>query len=153
MSFGGIGEALVPILIFSIPIIAIVGGIGSRIARTMARARIQELLIQERIKAMEKGITPPAQAPMMDPDVDAGLFVQSHDQRVFGLRLGGGIALAVGLALMFAMWSTTGATEAWVWMTIPASIGAALFIGSFFVPKPRVYRGANPSERPSPDRL
>lgn len=153
MSFGGFGEAIAPILIFSIPIIAIVGGISSRITRTMARARIQELLIQERIKAMEKGITPPAQVPMLDPEIESGLYVQSHEQRVFGLRLGGGIAIAVGLALMFALYSTTGASEAWVWMSIPAAIGAALFIGSFFVPKSRQYQAGNPADRPSPDRV
>ena len=150
MSFDSLSGMIAPALIFSIPIVAIVGGIAAQITRTMARTRIQEALIQERIKAMEKGLVPPA-APAGDPlaepgeagamrsalaDWDEGGYGRrSAEQRAFGLRLGGAISFAVGACLMFAMWYT-GEREAWVWLSIPAVIGMVLFVGSFFVPKP-----------------
>lgn len=143
-----VGTALVPILIFALPIIAVVGGIASRITRTTARARIQELLIQERIKSIEKGIVPSPQVSISDLGLDPDISPLYRDHRAFGLRVSGGVSLAVGLALMFAMWQT-GNESAWAWMTIPAAIGAALLISSFFVPRPipRDTRG------PGPDRL
>jgi hypothetical protein len=147
-----VGTALVPILIFALPIIAVVGGIASRITRTTARARIQELLIQERIKSIEKGIVPSPQASMIDLGLDPEVSPMYRDHRAFGLRVGGGVALAVGLALMFAMWQT-GNESAWPWMTIPAAIGASLLISSFFVPRPIPRDAGSSSPRPGPDRL
>jgi hypothetical protein len=137
--------AFIPIFAFAIPIVAIVGGIASQIAKTMARARIQELLIQERIKSIEKGI-PPGPAPaMMDPGAEDREYVASpetyHRNRVFGLRLGGAITFAVGAAIAFALYYGQHET-AWVWMMIPASVGACLIIASFFVP------GGGPAHRP-----
>jgi hypothetical protein len=136
MSFGNVGETLVPMMIFAIPIIAIVGGISARIARTFARARIQELLIQERIKAIEKGITPPSSAPLPNDMLEEFDYGQPASHWAFGLRVWGAILLAVSLAVMFALYHT-GETDAYVWMSIPSSVGLVLLIASFFVPKPK----------------
>ncbi|HVP38374.1 MAG TPA: hypothetical protein VMS93_04245 [Candidatus Saccharimonadales bacterium] len=150
---------LVPIFALAIPIVAIVGGIASQISKTMARTRVQELLIQERLKAIEKGMTPPPPGPILDPGADdrgqaqmalAGAYDPGfyRRQRVFGLRLGGAITLAVGAAIGFALYYGEHET-AWVWMTIPMAIGACLIIASFFVPD-----GASPAPggppRPAP---
>ena len=47
-----------------IPVVAIVGGIASAITATIARGRVRELEIKERIALIEKGIVPP---PEVDP--------------------------------------------------------------------------------------
>ncbi|MBI5837436.1 MAG: hypothetical protein HZB25_09340 [Candidatus Eisenbacteria bacterium] len=137
---GTIG-AFIPIVAFAIPIVAIVGGIATKIAKTMARARIEEQLIQERIKCIERGITPPPIAPGLatagfDPDEDAPRIQDPnlyHQNRVFGLRLGGAITMAVAMAVGFGLAYSEHDT-AWVWMTIPAAVGMCLIIASFFVP-------------------
>jgi hypothetical protein len=133
--------AFIPIFALAIPIVAIVAGVASKISRTMARARIQELLIQERIKAIEKGITPPPIPAGLDTsladDEESRQIGASprlyHRNRVFGLRLGGAITLTVAAAIAFALYFGQHET-AWVWMMIPAGVGACLIIASFFVP-------------------
>ena len=149
MSFGNVSETLVPLMVFAIPIIAIVGGISARIARTFARARVQELLIQERIKAMEKGIVPPTAAPLPEDLMDEYEYSQPASHRAFGMRVGGAILLAISGALMFALYQT-GEAEAYVWMTIPGSIGLVLLIASFFVPKNARERAARGLPTPPP---
>ncbi len=137
--FWDISGTLVPMMIFSIPIVAIVGGIASRIAQTTARARIQELLIQERIKAIEKGMVPPTAPPMMDLGGDSPEYpimpMQYQRRRmIFGLRLGAMICILVGGTISWALWAT-GEGEAWHFLMIPVAVGVALLIGSMFVPQ------------------
>src|ERR1700756_2394442 len=55
----------VPVMIFTIPIVAIVGGIIFSIGKTVMRPRVRELEIRERIAMIEKGLVPP---PEVDPD-------------------------------------------------------------------------------------
>jgi hypothetical protein len=51
-------------MIFSIPITAIFGGFVYLIVRTLARSRVRELEIRERIAMIERGLVP---APETDP--------------------------------------------------------------------------------------
>src|SRR5207248_4823258 len=52
------GETFLPFLIFSIPIVAIVGGITAGIVRTLGNQRLMELAQRERIAAIERGVDP-----------------------------------------------------------------------------------------------
>jgi hypothetical protein len=52
---------------FLIPIVGILAGCAIAISRTMARARVRELEIRERIAMIERGLVPP-------PEVDPGGF-------------------------------------------------------------------------------
>src|ERR1700756_48578 len=54
----------VPVMIFTIPIVAIVGGIIFSIGKTVMRPRVRELEIRERIAMIERGLVPP---PEVDP--------------------------------------------------------------------------------------
>src|SRR5262245_8804460 len=54
----------VPVMIFTIPIVAIAGGILYSIVKTVMRARVRELEIRERIAMIERGLVPP---PEVDP--------------------------------------------------------------------------------------
>ncbi len=89
-----------------IPLIAIAGAFATAIVATMARARIRELEIRERIAMIEKGLVPP-------PEVDPRGFDRAMDRydrlqwtataarhRSAGITL---IGVGIGLFLMIAL--------------------------------------------------
>jgi Domain of unknown function (DUF6249) len=80
---------------FLIPIIAIISGCATAIFATMAKARVREAEIRERIAMIEKGMVPP-------PEVDPGAF-----DRTMSLR-GGVILMAIGFGLMVLIGFTSG---------------------------------------------
>jgi hypothetical protein len=89
-----------------IPIAAIAGAFGTAIAATMARARVRELEIRERIALIEKGLMPP---PEVDPHgfdramdhYDRALLSSSSSRhRRAGIVL---IAIGIGLFLMIGI--------------------------------------------------
>src|SRR5258707_14738200 len=47
---------------FMIPIVAIIGGIAVAIVATIAKGRVRELEIRERIAMIERGMVPPPEA-------------------------------------------------------------------------------------------
>ena len=58
---------------FLIPIVAIIGGSVTAIITTMARARVREAEIRERIALIERGLVPP-------PEVDPAGFDRAADR-------------------------------------------------------------------------
>jgi uncharacterized protein YjeT (DUF2065 family) len=89
-----------------VPIAAIAGAFGTAIAATMARARVRELEIRERIALIEKGLMPP---PEVDPHgfdramkhYDRALLSSSSSRhRRAGIVL---IAIGIGLFLMIGI--------------------------------------------------
>jgi hypothetical protein len=60
--------------VFLIPIAGILGGISVAIAGILAKSKIRQLEIRERIAMIEKGLVPP-------PEVDPGGFDQAMDHR------------------------------------------------------------------------
>jgi hypothetical protein len=60
-------------LVLMIPIVAIIGGITVAIVSTVAKARVRELEIKERIAMIEKGLVPP-------PEVDPQRFDRAMDR-------------------------------------------------------------------------
>src|SRR5437667_11299066 len=89
-----------------VPITAIAGAFGTAIAATMARARVRELEIRERIAMIEKGLMPP-------PEVDPRGFDRAMDMydrvqwstssarhRRAGIVL---LAIGIGLFLMIGI--------------------------------------------------
>ena len=61
---GNFSESLIPIMIFSIPILGIVGGITAGIVKTMSQGRLIENAQRERIAAIQAGIDPSKLPPM-----------------------------------------------------------------------------------------
>ena len=98
---------------FLIPIVAIVGGCITAIVATMAKARVREAEIRERIAMIERGLVPP-------PEADPGGFDRAlgHADRLASFRQprhsagrhrrGGITLMGVGLGLMVLIGFTSG---------------------------------------------
>jgi hypothetical protein len=141
-AFEGFGpDVFVPFLVFSIPIIAIVGGITAGIVRTVSRHRLIELAQRERIAMIERGLDPSKLPPLpMSEIADAMPLLSQADyarRRSQGLMIGGLVTLAVGLSLgvMLYFIADVGEGEHGVWAVglIPLAIGLALLISAFLV--------------------
>jgi len=85
---------------FTIPVLAIVGAFTYAIVKTLARARVRELEVRERIALIERGLVPP-------PEVDPGGFDRVMDrydrvrERAPGRHRRAGVTLmGVGFGLM-----------------------------------------------------
>ena len=133
----------IPFLVFSIPIIAIVGGITAGIVKTLGRQRLIELAQRERIAAIERGVDPAKLAPLpvsaLDDEPETWTMSQfdRDRRRAQGLMIGGIVTLATGLGIM-AFLSTIAENEnVWAVGIIPATVGIALLLSSWLVrPKP-----------------
>lgn len=155
---------LMPFVVMSIPIIAIVGGIISGIQRQMGRQRIIELAQRERIAAIERGIDPSKLPPLPSfEDEDACGDRRDQPRRLYqGLLIGGIITLAVGLAPLplfcvdHGLRTTHGLSIGLGAMSlIPAAVGVGLIVSAFIV-RPRNDRDRDlhgprgPMDPPSP---
>jgi hypothetical protein len=141
-AFDGFGpDVFVPFLVFSIPIIAIVGGITAGIVKTISHHRIIELAQRERIAMIERGLDPSKLPPLPMSDLaDTTPLMSPADyarRRSQGLLIGGLVTLAVGLSLgvMLYFVADSGQGEHGVWAVglIPMAIGIALLMSAFFV--------------------
>lgn len=117
--------------VFLIPIAAIVGGCTITIVGIMARARVREAEIRERIAMIERGLVP---APESDP---AGFEAMVRRQRrtepprhPARFRRGGIVVIGVGLGMM-VLFGTTGENDGVGIGAFVAIIGLALFVSSF----------------------
>ena len=138
---GDLTESIMPIMVFSIPIVAIVGGITMGIVRTMTQSRIVENAQRERIAAIQAGIDPSKLPPL--PHADLGDMAEaarspeeSQRRRTNGLMVGGIVTLftGIGLACFFSLMDT--GSNTWAIGIIPAFIGVALLLSAFLV-RPR----------------
>ncbi len=132
-------DTFVPLLIFAIPIVAIVGGITAGIIRTLGQQRLIELAQRERIAAIERGVDPSKLPPMPIPGDDRALLYHSYAdyqrRRSHGLMIGGLVTLAVGLSLAVFLSQIHDTEEHGVWLVglIPASVGVALLVSAWLV--------------------
>ena len=140
--FGFDEDIVVPMMVFSIPIIAIAGGIIAGIVKTLGRQRLAELAQQERIAAIQRGIDPTKLPPLgvtLDDDdaVLTQLTPEDRDRRrAQGLMIGGVITLAVGIGLTLFFMQMRDTEEVWAVGIIPSTIGLALLLCSWLV-RPR----------------
>ena len=134
----GIGpDVFVPFLVFSIPIIAIVGGITAGIVKTISRHRIIELAQRERIAMIERGLDPSKLPPLPLSEIAADSPLVSEAEyarrRSQGLLIGGLVTLAVGISLGVLLYNVADEAGVWAVGLIPAAIGIALLMSAFFV--------------------
>jgi hypothetical protein len=124
---------------FLIPIVAIIGVFATAIVVTLARARVRELEIRERIAMIEKGLVPP---PEVDPrGFDTAMDRYERIRRVRGQnrrsprrhRSAGVTLMGVGFGLMvliaFAGESPSSAVGVGGFLVV---IGLAFFLNSLF---------------------
>ena len=139
-------ETFLPFLVFSIPIIAIVGGITVAIVKSLGRQRLIELAQQERIAAIQRGVDisklPPL--PSLADDDDFGsLGLSSHERdrrRAQGILIGGLITLFAGVGIMAFLLIIDRGDSSWAVGLIPGMVGLALLISAWIV-SPKGGRG------------
>ena len=136
-------DLLIPLMIFAIPIVAIVGGITIAVVRSLGRQRVIELAQQERIAAIQRGVDPAKLPPLpqlsMEDDSPIGVPVVEHDRRrAQGLLIGGIVTLAVGIGISAFLAIIQEDERAWAVGLIPMMVGIALLLSAWIVsPKGR----------------
>ena len=143
---GGIIETdvIIPVMIFAIPIVAIVGGITAGIIKQMSEARLIENTQRERLAAIQHGVDPSKLPPLpvfgqSNPEMLAGFnpaAAQRH--RAQGLLIGGLITLFGGVGLAAFLYYISGDNmggdgNAWAVGILPVFIGLALLLSSWLV--------------------
>lgn len=134
-------EAFIPMLIiFSIPILAIVGGTISGILKSVGQQRLLELAQRERMMAIERGIPPEKLPPLQFPaSGELGLtFAQQQLRRSHGLMIGGLISLGIGMGMIVFLQMIPDAADKNVWGVglVPAFVGVACILSGWIV-RPR----------------
>jgi hypothetical protein len=123
-------------LVFSIPIVAIVGGITVGIVRTLGHQRLAELAARERLAAIERGIDPsklPPPPTLGDPSDWSDTGRRDPYRRAQGLMIGGLVTLAVGIGLSVLIWTTSDERSGWAVGLIPGLVGVALLLSAWIV--------------------
>ena len=143
---GGIIETdvIIPVMIFAIPIIAIVGGITAGIIKQMSEARLIENSQRERLAAIQHGVDPSKLPPLplpgqTAPEMLAGFNpVAAQRHRAQGLLVGGVVTLFGGIGLGVFLYFITGdyhgdGDAVWAVGILPAFIGVALLLSSWLI--------------------
>ena len=118
---------------FLIPIVAIVGSFTYVIIQALARSRVRELEVRERIAMIERGLVPP-------PEVDPRGFDRAMDRydryryRAPGRHRRAGVTIiGVGFGLMLLIGVAGGATSEGIGVGgFVVIMGLAFFINSLF---------------------
>lgn len=134
---------------FLIPIVAIGGGIVVAIVSTIAKGRVRELEIRERIAMIERGMVPP---PETDPlGFERSLrSVEGVQYRHSGARhrSGGIVVMSIGFGLMLLIAFTSGEVNVGIGVGgFLVILGLGLFIVSLLGGPPPL-----PPNYPGPDR-
>ena len=129
-------DVIVPMMVFAIPIVAIVGGITTGIIQMLGRQRLVELAQQERIAAIQRGIDPAKLAPL--PMETGEPWIEPNAQmrrRAQGLLVGGIVTLFAGVGVGAFLKLINPDTEHAVWAVgiIPVMVGIALLISAKLV--------------------
>jgi len=136
--FGFQSEDFIPFLVFSIPIIAIVGGITAGIVRTLGRQRLIELAQQERIAAIQRGVDvsklPPLPTIGLEEEDVLGVTPYERDRRrAQGLLIGGIVVTAVSAGMIAFFMLIQRDNNTWAVGLIPGAAGIALLISAMIV--------------------
>lgn len=135
-----------PLLIFSVPIVAIAGGITAGIVRTIGQQRLLELAQRERIAAIERGVDP-AKLPPAPGLFGDQLYLSPFEyarRRSQGLMIAGIVTLVVGVAVGVFVGLMAEEPKIWAVGLIPASVGLALLVCAWIVRPSHEDRGAPP---------
>ncbi len=131
-------EIVLPILILSIPLAAVIGSFIHGILKSLGQQRFLELAQRERMMAIERGIPPENLPPLRTSHStgDVGLtFEQQQLRRSQGLMIGGLISVAVGAGMVaFLMQIPDAARQnAWAVGFVPMFVGFACIIAAWIV--------------------
>jgi hypothetical protein len=129
-------EVLPMMVVFMIPIVAIIGGITAGIIKSVHRQRLLELAQKERIAAIERGLDPDKLPALnLPPELLSGpknglTFEQKQLRRSQNLLIWGLILFLGGLALGIGLAFAESDPGSWIAGTLLAGVGLALLISS-----------------------
>ncbi len=129
---------IIAILVFMIPVLAVIGGIIGGILKAQGRQRLAELIQRERIAALEKGIDPSKLPPLpvLDRDLKSIVALMPTDaQRARGFLITGVVLLgaSIGLIVMLLLLTDARHNQAWAAGLLPLSIAIALLVSARIV--------------------
>lgn len=130
-------EFVVPFLVLSIPIFAIIGGIVAGIVRSAGQQRMLELAQRERIAAIERGIDPAKlpTLPMLGQELGVMSFspYESAKRRAQNLVIGGLVTSFGGAGLLVFLTLIEDDGKVWAVALIPILVGTALLLSAWLV--------------------
>jgi hypothetical protein len=130
-------EFIVPLLLLSIPIFAIIGGIVAGIVRSAGQQRMLELAQRERIAAIERGIDPAKlpTLPMLGHEMGLVGFspYESAKRRAQNLVIGGLVTSFGGAGLLVFLNMMEENDRVWAAALIPILVGVALLLSAWLV--------------------
>lgn len=132
-------ESIIPVIfVLSLPFVALLGAIISRIMKLHGQQRLLELTQRERIAAIERGVPPEKLPPLVG--VSEGkptqlTFAQSRLQYSQSLTVGGLISLGIGVGIAAFLSRVPDAAQngAWALGFVPAGVGIGLLVSGLFV--------------------
>jgi len=152
---GNFTDLVVPVMIFAIPIIAIIGGITAGVVKTISEGRIVENAQRERIAAIQAGIDPSKLPPLParpTADAEAGAVAAAYtgvgtagtdyllQRRANSLLIGGIVVFCSGIGIALFLYFVGGDDgNAWAVGLIPGLVGVGLLL-SWFLTRPRSTR-------------
>ena len=132
---------------FLIPIVAIIGAFTYAVVQTLARARVRELEVRERIAMIERGLVPP---PEVDPrgfDRAMDRYDRYRDRSPGRHRRAGVTLMGVGFGLMLLIGVAGDSMSSGIGVGgFLVIMGVAFFINGMFETR----RDEFPSSRPAP---
>ena len=129
---------IIAVLIFMIPVVAVIGGIIGGILKAQGRQRLAELVQRERIAAIERGIDTsklPSLPAEVGPDIRTVMSLLPSPEKAQGFLVSGIVllAIAIGLIAMLLLLPDPQANRAWAAGLMPFCLGVALVVSSFIV--------------------
>lgn len=122
------------IAVFTIPLVAIIGGITMGILRVQGQQRLAELARRERIAMIERGLDPDKVAQANDLEgLDPYGVGNGRLRRAHGLMIAGLVLIASGIGLMALLQQVEPSKSHWVLGLMPFLIGLALLLASRIV--------------------
>jgi hypothetical protein len=122
-------------MVFAIPIVAIIGGIAVAIVKIVGQQRNQELARRERIAAIERGLDPSSLPTVAEDLPTPSERVETAKTRQ-GLLIGGLATLFAGFGLGFMLFFLETGQNTWAVGAIPVCVGIALLLSYALIKPP-----------------